>query len=136
MDSRSFIRKSWYVSPPSSNASAEEWENWIEQDNKAAKVDKRQFNKARKAQSIDSTPDFHTAKVGGVYKQVRAVGFVGESAGGHIEPIQEAQQEGEIDRARQALNSLHKSGGDRKGRNKFNRIKLRQARKAKYRNRG
>jgi hypothetical protein len=100
-------------------------------------VDKRQFNKAHKAQDVDVLPGFHTAKVNGLYRQVPSMGFVGEGEGkGHIEPIIGAQQEKAVDRARAALNSSHKSGGDRKGRNKFNRIKLRQARKDKYRNRG
>lgn len=134
-DNRTFVRQSFYVQPPKSNASAEEWEDWMEKDNMAARTAKAKFTRAaNKAKDFDALPDFHTAKVNGRYKQVIAVGFVGQGEdGGSMEPIQSAQQELTIDEARKMI--LHKSGGTRKNRNKANRAKIRQARKAKYRNR-
>lgn len=132
-DSRSFVRKSFYINPPGVNASAEEWMAWQEKDDAAARAEKAKFTRARnKALDADTLPQYHTAKVNGRYKQVTSIAF---SAEGETEPLFHARQEVDIDRARAALNTLHKSGGERKGRNKANRIKLRQARKAKYRNR-
>lgn len=91
MDS-TFVRKDFYVAPPTTGASVEEWNNWLAEDRKQAISAKRRFTMSQKASSLDA--DMSVRKVGGVYKQVVAIGFVGEGEDSyHTEAIAKDDQE-------------------------------------------
>ena len=136
MSSGTFVRRGFYMNPPSANASADDWFTWSEADEKAARVEKAKFTRQRNRHTanVDTLSAFGVRKVNGVYKQVPAVGFTG-SVEGHniqIEPAIEATQEVDIDTAKQRMNAFtSRSFG--KGRSKMRRVKIRKARRAKYR---
>lgn len=133
--SKSFVRESFYIQPPAKGASREDWVNWITADEQAATQARRLFNRSRKDRDVDTMPAMSVAKVGGVFKQVSAIGFVGEGEGqSRTEPIAEATQEVEVEQARARLQGLtHRSHG--RSNHKSRRQAIREARKAKYRNR-
>jgi len=135
MDHCSFIRKSFYINPPTKNSSAEDWANWVEADEREARKAKSRFTRSRnKAEDVAELPHYSTRKVDGAYKQVVSIGFSGEGEAG---PTREARQEVNVDKARAILNTMtatSRSYG--RNRNKAKRERIRQARKAKYQNRG
>ena len=90
---KSFVRSSFYVEPPTNQASVEEWQTWLQQDHKAVIQAKRAFTRSLKDRSYDDLPAMSVAKVGGVYRQVSAVGF----SDGGLEPSQQATQELDVE---------------------------------------
>lgn len=117
MDS-TFIRKSFYIQPPSKDASAEEWAKWIKKDNRRAAAHKAQVTKSL---AHADTPEEYAAgttrKVNGVWKQVPNVGFSGgngEDEPGEAQPVEEATQERTAIVVRME-EYRHKRGGSRKG---------------------
>jgi len=134
---KSFVRDSFYHQPPSRGASQEEWADWLQKDELAARAAKVKFNRNNRMQSIENTPDLNVMKIGGIYKQVPSLGFVGGEDGviGKLEPIVEANQEKCVDQVKQSLNAIHRRGGSHKYRNKAKRERIRLERKAKYRGR-
>lgn len=125
---RTFVRKDFYINPPSTNSNEEEWHKWFKEDNLKARIEKAKFTRASKSENINELPAFSTMKINGVYKQVPSVGFID----GILEPVIEAQQEIDIDKVRDGLNRLHRPGGTRKFRNKSKRKFLRLVKKFKY----
>jgi hypothetical protein len=98
-----FVRKDFYIQPPAKNAKPEEWTVWQEKDRRAAIAARRSWNKLHAKDEVISLPEAtSTLRVGGVWKQTTALGFVGGSddSGGHLEPIVEATQERDYIRAR------------------------------------
>lgn len=131
---KSFVRQDFYLPPPNKGASREEWLEWLAKDDAAATQARRQFSKSRKDKDVDTLPSMSVMKVGGVFKQVGHVGFVGDENHTRIEPVMEATQEVDVETARNRLNALsHRSHA--KGNHQGRREAIRQARKAKYRGR-
>ena len=128
----SFIRSSFYFEPPQANATREEWATWLAKDNKAAIAAKRAFNKAHSQGELPEIAEStSTVKIGGVWKQSTAIGFVGGASEGegHLEPVVDASQDRDYDVAR----FEHKPRGMTKLNNGCNIRKARRARrKAKY----
>lgn len=111
---KSFVRRSFYVAPPSAQASEEEWEQWMEADNKAARIAKSRFTREHNKShdiDVDALPETSTRKIQGTYRQTTTLGLGDD---GHLEPIEEAKQEVNIDKARAFLDSVHTSGGRKK----------------------
>jgi len=89
-----FVRKSFYVKPPDTNASKEDWHTWLKEDSKKAAVEKRRHTLLQEATEIpESFQETATRKINGVYRQVPSVGLVGNTEEGcRAEPAEEAQQ--------------------------------------------
>ena len=122
-----FIRSAFYVAPPTSQASVEDWNTWLKQDNKAAVQAKREFNKANKEKRDVSDFPVSTRKIAGRYVQCyTSAAFV--DAG--LEPAVEAEQEQVVNKA-ESKGLTSRSHG--KSSHKDKRATRRQARKAKYR---
>jgi hypothetical protein len=104
-----YVRKSFYLTPPTMNAPEAEWQDWLKKDNRAAQTAKAKHTRSLKGSS-ETNIDYSTRKVQGVWKSVPILGFVGEGdQNGHVEPVFEATQEVSIDKAREFL--LHAKGG-------------------------
>lgn len=96
MDSTIFVRKSFYVQPPTKDSAPAEWEAWLKKDTQAAINAKRAFTKSLPACEIPANAQGTTArKVNGVWKASTSIGFVGDAETGHLEPVVEATQEKE-----------------------------------------
>jgi len=83
----SFVRKDFYVNPPKTGASREEWEAWLEADAKAAASAKRAHTRASKDQPRElpeSLAQGIVTKVNGVYRQSCLVGFTGDKEAGTL----------------------------------------------------
>jgi hypothetical protein len=118
---KSFVRSSFYVQPPTNQASVKDWENWLTQDHKAAVQAKRAFTRSLKDRSYDDLPAMNTAKVNGVYKQVSAVGF----SDGGIDQIVQATQELDVEALEARANKIRSrkskpSKSKRKAQARFN----------------
>jgi len=91
-----FVRQSFYITPPSENASVSEWRKWIKKDAYKARADKARFTKELEQADV---PDFLQScvarKIDGVWRQSVAVGLVGsidnDTMG--VEPVVKASQE-------------------------------------------
>lgn len=85
-----FQEKEFYHDPPASDASPEEWEQWMEREKKS-----RAAHKAQHTKSLEHNPEgfddiFHSSgvpvKVNGVFRQQEAfVGFSGSKEEGTLE---------------------------------------------------
>ena len=91
----SFVREAFYLSPPESKASPDEWNRWLEADRLAASKAKRKHTLSCKhAERPDADKPTMMAKVGGVYRQSSLVGLVGSAdTGFSAEPAIEAKQD-------------------------------------------
>lgn len=119
--------KLFFVEPPSKNASAQEWEQWLVSDTRA-----RAAAKAALTRSLDhgDPSEFGedmgmTIKVGGVYRQSVALGFVGDEGNVTLEPAVGANQDGDVAKMRIA------HFGGRGKRTRKSGAQRRKARKAK-----
>ena len=130
-DSASFIRRDFYVSPPSTMATPKEWNTWLEKDRKAAIQARRTFTKSLPACELPAnTQGLTSRKVGGVWRQSSNIGYTGDAeTGGHLEPMVEATQERSVDVARmmfKARGVSHVKSGAEKRRDKKLRRKIRK----------
>lgn len=91
---RAFVRRDYYVEPPKSGASNDDWVAWLKADQAKARAHKAAWTKSQKHAEIPETPRV-VSKIGGVYRQSALVGFVGgsEDHAGQIEAVVEADQE-------------------------------------------
>jgi len=74
----SWVRKDFYIQPPTKDAPAKEWEEWIEADKLAAAADKRKHTMGLKhADTPENMRPKAMSKIGGVWRQSPMVGLVG-----------------------------------------------------------
>jgi hypothetical protein len=99
MDS-TFVRRDFYIAPPSENAAPSEWARWLKADRLKAAAAKRAWTKAQKPAALEDRPDTAAVVVKrhGKWTQSVALGFSGdfESGNGSLEPIEEATQDNVI----------------------------------------
>ena len=117
MQDTTFIRKDFYVDPPTAGASKKDWDAWIKRDNRKAAAHKAQVTKAQK--HCDIPQEFQStsmSKVNGVWTQSMAIGFTGSGEDNTLagEVVVEAQQEHHIALVGMEHNR-HKRGGSRAG---------------------
>jgi len=95
MDS-TFVRRDFYIQPPDENATPEEWQRWLKKDNRKAAAHKAAYTRSLVQQEApEEYQGTAMRKVDGVWKQVPAMGFVGdaEQGGAQAQPIVEEMQE-------------------------------------------
>ena len=96
-----FVRKDFYIQPPTKDAKPEEWTTWLAKDKAEAIKAKRAFTRTLAHAEL---PDFAQGqsmrKINGVWKSTTAIGFVGDAETGHMEPTVEALQKKEYILAR------------------------------------
>ena len=117
MQEMTFVRKDFYIDPPTRNASVEEWNTWIKADSRKASAAKAQFTKSLDfAEVPEEFQEGSVRKVNGRWQQVAAVGFSGDVEEGTctVEPIVESVQEQQIILARMEKNR-NVRGGSRAG---------------------
>lgn len=94
MESQGFVRKDFYLEPPSAGASAEEWNQWITADNNKARAAKAQHTKSLEFhEAPEEFAESTTRKVNGVWQQSTAIGFVGDGETCEAEAAVDAKQE-------------------------------------------
>lgn len=114
--STTFVGRDFYVQPPSSNASAKEWDEWMRKDRRKRAGAKAAFT--RKQSRTEPVLDQTVIKHEGVWRSQTPMAFNGtELTGYSVEPVQKATQEQEIDRARSAAEPKRKSGSRSRHRN-------------------
>jgi hypothetical protein len=138
--------KEFFVDPPSSDASVEQWEQWLSKDKAARAASKSAYTKKINAIadengiSIDDylqeLPPEGMNKIGGVYRQGSLVGFTGdfEEGTGSIEVAIDPQQEKFVVWNRMAADRAKGSKGDiktKQARRRANKSKKR-AKKARW----
>jgi len=90
-----FNRKTYYLEPPSANASVAEWNAWLKADELKARADKARHTKGLKFCALpDDMGETQVRRVGGVWKQSTAIGISGSEDEGYfldtaVEPEQE-----------------------------------------------
>jgi hypothetical protein len=127
-----FVRKDFYVEPPAKDAPVEEWNNWLKKDNAKARAAKATFTKSQtQAELPEFAQGVSVRKVGGVYRQSTAIGFVGEGENnGHLEPVVAPSQERDYILARMGGNARgvsHTLSGNEKRKARRARRKARKA---------
>lgn len=76
----SFVRKDFYINPPDDNATEQEWREWMRRDDAKARADKARHTKSLEQQDIpDHLVPCGTVKIGGVHRQMLAVGMSGNA---------------------------------------------------------
>ena len=79
-----FVRAAFYIKPPSEGATQEEWEAWLEADDKSASTAKGQHTRSLENGDLAVLPDYlnpdfsSSAKVNGRWSQGAITGFSGE----------------------------------------------------------
>lgn len=116
MDS-TFVRQDFYIQPPEKDAPAKEWAEWMRKDSRKAAAHKAAYT--RSLDHAETPEEFQSGsmrKVGGVWRQAVAIGFVGDVEEGTctVEPIVESTQEQSAILARMEQ-SRNKRGGSKKG---------------------
>lgn len=93
-----FVRKDFYVQPPTKTATKEEWQQWIKADSFKARAAKAQYTKNQARETIE-LPETVTRKVNGKWVQTGLIGFIGEGEDKYsLEPIQEETQTQTVER--------------------------------------
>jgi len=107
--STTFVGRDFYVQPPSSNASAKEWDEWMRKDRRKRAGAKAAFTRGQK--QVDLELDQKVFKHEGVWRSQTPIGFSGsEETGFSVEPIQESNQEKLADRDKLLAEPKRKSG--------------------------
>lgn len=97
-----FVRESFYVDPPKSNAPVKEWKEWQKKDRaKAIKARRAFIHQYIPGESLQIMQNTIVRKINGVWKQTAAVGLTGSVENGSVglEPITDARQEQSYDQA-------------------------------------
>jgi hypothetical protein len=127
-----FVRKDFYVAPPSENAAPSEWARWLKADRLKAAAAKRAWTKAQKPAALEDRPDTAAAMVKrhGRWVQSVAIGFAGdfESGNGSLEPMVEAEQDNVVQLGRMEL-TRNKRGGSNTLKGKSARRRANRAKK-------
>lgn len=112
-----FVRKDFYIQPPAKDAPPEEWAEWLKKDTRKAAAHKAAYTKS--LEHADIPEEFQAStmrKVGGVWRQSTAIGFVGdvEDDTCSAEPMVEAGQDRKVILSDMET-TRNKRGGTRKG---------------------
>ena len=92
-----FVRKEYYVEPPTKGSAPEVWQAWLEADKQAASAAKRAFTKAQKHGEIpEAMAPKAMSKVGGVWRQSALVGLVGDGDTTRLEAAVDADQDTKV----------------------------------------
>jgi hypothetical protein len=135
-----FVRQSFYLEPPN-NASPEEWQEWLRQDNLKARGAKAAFTRSQKAQECDIPyltgeglvrENLGLVKFNGVWSQSPAM-FSGSAEDGTVQ----REVAVESSQAREAILSRqehpHRTGSrTRRGRAKSKRQRIRARKRSRY----
>jgi hypothetical protein len=108
----SFVRRAFYLDPPTENASKEDWAAWIKADDQEARAAKSAYTKACKcAEKPEELEEGDIRKIGGVWRQCMCLGF-GDSEEETIraELVVKANQEHHVALVNMEKNR-HKRGG-------------------------
>ena len=125
-----FIRKDFYIQPPAKDATPAEWAEWMKRDDRKAAAHKAQVTKSLEhADTPDDLQESNMRKVGGVWKQVLAIGISGgdEDNGYTAEPMVQDQQETHIALVNMEQHRNKRGGNNRKGRNARKRANRKKA---------
>lgn len=136
MDNVCFVRESFYVQPPSKDASLDDWKAWDKEETQAAITAKRNFSRQanKLAKPIDiEPPQIVSRGKGGIYRSTSLVGLTGdfEAGTGSIEAV-DCDNAEEIVVRKQATktprNRPHRSKEELRARKKALKEKRRQER--------
>jgi hypothetical protein len=111
-----FVRKDFYIDPPSKDSSKEDWAKWIKKDDRKARAHKALYTRSFKQEDAPDEYQAHTQrKIGGVWRQTSAIGFTGgDEEHSNVEPIVESDQE-KLAILRRMEEHRNVRGGSKKG---------------------
>ena len=95
--SNCWIRKDFYIAPPTKDATPAEWEQWLIADKKKAISEKRAFTRRQAHETPPESMNGSTMRrVNGVWRATTNIGFTGDAESGRLEPIIQPSQERDL----------------------------------------